>query len=175
MSKRVWSVRFIAAFPEVFNRRCTAVILPRRKPCSSTQSNAGAALGRPSNYLGVELLDFDSGFVFTWYVAKASAPPCDFRLEARRLRWQLSPSAIVTKARIAYGLAHATAAPSLQHWPKSSRLLAGTDVKSERILSADQVIVASGRPVVVFNIAGHHFRLICAITTTREPFTCSVS
>ena len=29
--------------------------------------------------------------------------------------------------------------------------------------SADQVRVASGKPVVVFNIHGNHFRLICAM------------
>ena len=29
--------------------------------------------------------------------------------------------------------------------------------------SADQVRVASGNPVVVFNICGNHFRLVCAM------------
>jgi hypothetical protein len=30
-------------------------------------------------------------------------------------------------------------------------------------LAADQVRVASGNPVMVFNICGNHFRLVCAI------------
>ncbi len=57
------------------------------------------------------------------------------------------------------------AGPSLMRWlalAKAARWRSLTDVRLA-IRSADEVLVASGRTVVVFNISGNRFRLITAI------------
>lgn len=60
---------------------------------------------------------------------------------------------------------HARAASSLGQWVKVVRAGGwGSFVELRRTFpSADQVTVASGRKVVVFNVGGNDFRLLCAV------------
>lgn len=65
----------------------------------------------------------------------------------------------------AWASAHAGAKSSLSNWMAVVQAAAWTELADLRqtFASADQVKVASGRTVVVFNIAGNRFRLIAAI------------
>jgi mRNA interferase HigB len=73
---------------------------------------------------------------------------------------------IVTEKRIAeFAKAHPDAESALNRWLASAK---GADWKSFAAIrnsapSADQVIVASGRHVVIFNIRGNNYRLITAV------------
>ena len=60
---------------------------------------------------------------------------------------------------------HARAGASLGHWVKVVKAARWTSFAGVRSLlrSADFVTVASGRKVVVFNVGGNEFRLVCAI------------
>jgi len=72
---------------------------------------------------------------------------------------------IITRKRLKdYAKLHPSAAPTLEHWEELLRRGPFTSlVGLRRVLpSADQVMVASGRTVTVFNIK-NHFRLITAI------------
>lgn len=62
------------------------------------------------------------------------------------------------------------AAASLQRWLDRARRSAWTRFQDVRASfpGADQVIVASGNPVVVFNIGGNNYRLITAIHYNRN-------
>ena len=64
-----------------------------------------------------------------------------------------------------YALAHPTAAHGLAVWRVVMRRENFQHFADLRrfFRSADQVRVASGNPVVVFNIHGHAYRLICAL------------
>jgi mRNA interferase HigB len=57
------------------------------------------------------------------------------------------------------------AAPSLGHWLEAAEAARWRNLVDVRTMfrSADEVKVASGRTVVVFNIAGNRYRLIAAI------------
>ena len=68
-----------------------------------------------------------------------------------------------------YAALHPTTAPTLGHW---MTLMQGQDfadfVALRRVFqSADQVVVASGNPVTIFNIK-NHYRLITAIHYNRR-------
>ena len=68
-----------------------------------------------------------------------------------------------------FGKTHARAAVSLNQWLKlaaQARWQSLTDVK-KTFGSVDQIKVASGNQVLVFNIAGNVFRLICAVHFNR--------
>ena len=73
---------------------------------------------------------------------------------------------IIKPARIReFAARHAAAASSLGRWlevAEAARWRNLVDVR-QVFRSADEVKVASGRTVVVFNIAGNQFRLITAI------------
>jgi mRNA interferase HigB len=73
---------------------------------------------------------------------------------------------IITESRVrGWAEAHLLAGPSLKCWHEISRAANWTsfqDIKKSW-KSADYVKVGSGRPVVVFNIAGNNFRLIAAV------------
>ena len=72
---------------------------------------------------------------------------------------------IVTERTLAkWEGAYPTVAPTLRHWKKVAQSQDyGNFVELRKAFpSADQVIVASGRPVVIFNIK-RQFRLIAAI------------
>jgi mRNA interferase HigB len=73
---------------------------------------------------------------------------------------------IIKLARLrAYAKVHPIAAANLEHWvgiTKTDNWTNFQDVKCT-LNNADTVEVASGRSVVVFNIAGNKFRLITAI------------
>jgi len=58
-----------------------------------------------------------------------------------------------------------TAAPSLERWLEAAEAARWRNLLDVRTMfrSADEVKVASGRTVVVFNIAGNRYRLITAI------------
>lgn len=60
---------------------------------------------------------------------------------------------------------HARAGASLRHWVKVVKAARWTSYAGIRSLfgSADFVTVASGRKVVVFNVGGNEFRLVCAV------------
>ena len=60
---------------------------------------------------------------------------------------------------------HPVAASSLEHWLEAARAAHWRNLIDVRRVfrSADEVKVASGRTVVVFNIAGNRYRLITAI------------
>ena len=60
---------------------------------------------------------------------------------------------------------HARAAASLRQWVKVVRpVLWGSFAEMRRTFpSADLVAVKSGRKVVVFNLGGNEFRLVCAV------------
>jgi mRNA interferase HigB len=65
----------------------------------------------------------------------------------------------------AWASAHARAKSSLTNWVavvQSARWSDFADLR-QTFGSADQVKVASGRTVIVFNIAGNRFRLIAAV------------
>jgi mRNA interferase HigB len=60
---------------------------------------------------------------------------------------------------------HARARSGLATWleaARSARWKSFGDVR-EHFRTADQIRVASGRQVVIFNIAGNSYRLICAL------------
>ena len=66
------------------------------------------------------------------------------------------------------------ARPGLQSWHKAAKMARWTCLQDVRTMfpHADAVIVASGKPVVVFNIAGNKYRLITAIHyNTQKIFT----
>lgn len=68
-----------------------------------------------------------------------------------------------------FAAAHAEAAPGLEVWRQVMRrekFRHFADLRS-RFRSADQVRVASDKSVVVFNIHGNDYRLICAIHYNR--------
>jgi mRNA interferase HigB len=74
-----------------------------------------------------------------------------------------------------YARHHSGAAANLERWITVTKAAAWTnfiDVRSTFGSSADAVEVASGRNVIVFNIAGNKFRLITAIPSykTRKVF-----
>jgi mRNA interferase HigB len=65
---------------------------------------------------------------------------------------------------------HARAAASLRQWVKVVRPVRWTAFADLRrtFPSADWVTVKSGRKVAVFNVAGHEFRLLCAMHFNRD-------
>lgn len=65
---------------------------------------------------------------------------------------------------------HPDAAASLGQWLKIARQARWENFADLRktCCAADQVKVASGRPVIVFNIAGNAFRLIAAVHFDRQ-------
>jgi len=65
----------------------------------------------------------------------------------------------------AFAARHPQAATGLEFWRRIMRLEQFRHFADLRrcFRSADQVRVASGNPVVVFNICGNAYRLICAI------------
>jgi mRNA interferase HigB len=68
---------------------------------------------------------------------------------------------------------HPTAAPSLLGWLALVKAAKFKDFVALRQVyrSADQVQVASGRKVIVFNISGNNYRLIAAVHfNTRRIF-----
>ena len=71
---------------------------------------------------------------------------------------------ITTKRLQDYAARHPTVAPTLAHWTELiRRSRCASLVALRRLLpSADQVAVASGRTVTIFNIK-NHYRLITAI------------
>jgi mRNA interferase HigB len=64
-----------------------------------------------------------------------------------------------------WATAHARASASLRQWVKVVRPARwGSFTELRRTFpSADRVTVRSGRSVVVFNLGGNDFRLICAV------------
>lgn len=78
---------------------------------------------------------------------------------------------IITEKRLDdYAAAHANARGPLRRW-RERVLDAGWQnlVETRRTFPhADEVIVASGKPVTVFNIGGNNFRLITAIHYDRQ-------
>ena len=60
---------------------------------------------------------------------------------------------------------HARAGASLRQWVKVVRAARWASFAEMRSMfpSADWVTVRSGRKVVVFNVAGNEFRLVCAV------------
>lgn len=80
------------------------------------------------------------------------------------------PMRLITLKRLKeYAARHPTAAPTLGHWATLMRRHDFADfVALRRIVpSADQVVVASGNPVTIFNIKSH-YRLITAIHYNRQ-------
>jgi mRNA interferase HigB len=78
---------------------------------------------------------------------------------------------IITEKRLDdYAAAYAGARRPLQRW-RERVLEAGWRnlVETRRTFPhADEVVVASGRPVPVFNVAGNNYRLITAIHYDRQ-------
>ncbi|MEN9637934.1 MAG: hypothetical protein RL077_6338 [Verrucomicrobiota bacterium] len=77
---------------------------------------------------------------------------------------------LITLTRLKeYAARHPTAAPTLGHWAMLMRSRDFADfVELRRVFpSADQVVVASGNPVTIFNIK-NHYRLITAIHYNRR-------
>jgi mRNA interferase HigB len=73
--------------------------------------------------------------------------------------------------------AHREAEASLRTWAQQTRAAEWTAFPAVRrtFPSADLVVVASGRPVVVFNIAHNRYRLIAAVHhNTRIVYTLMV-
>ncbi len=72
----------------------------------------------------------------------------------------IKPSTLVKWAK-----AHSAAAPALLHWSEVARKAKWKTLAEVRrdFPQADLVKVESKKPVIVFNIAGNKFRLICAI------------
>ena len=68
-------------------------------------------------------------------------------------------------ALVAWAKQYPRAAPGLSHWYEVVRAARWANFAPTRrdFPHADQVRVASLRPVTVFNVAGNHFRLITAI------------
>jgi mRNA interferase HigB len=66
--------------------------------------------------------------------------------------------------------AHARAKKSLETWFAVARKAAWRNLVELRATfgSADEVRVKSGKTVVVFNIAGNRYRLICAVHYNRR-------
>ena len=72
---------------------------------------------------------------------------------------------ITERALYDWSREHARARTSLVHWvqvTKQSNWLSSQSIR-RTFPTADQVSVASGRSVIIFNIAGNRFRLICAV------------
>jgi Uncharacterized protein conserved in bacteria len=69
-----------------------------------------------------------------------------------------------------YAKLHPRAKASLDAWLQSALAASWRSLAEVRKTwrSADQVKVASGRIVLVFNIAGHSFRLIVAANSNRQ-------
>jgi mRNA interferase HigB len=65
---------------------------------------------------------------------------------------------------------HPNAAPYLEGWRKAVRSVSWRNLVDVRRMyaSADNVKVASGRVVVVFNAAGNNYRLIAALHYNRQ-------
>jgi len=73
---------------------------------------------------------------------------------------------IITESTLAvFSARHPQAAAGLEAWRRVIRQEQFRHFADLRrwFRSADQVRVASGNPVVVFNICGNNFRLICAM------------
>ena len=73
---------------------------------------------------------------------------------------------IITESRLGeFAARHPQAATRLEGWRRIVRQEEFRHFADLRrcFRSADQVRVASGNPVVVFNICGNHYRLVCAI------------
>jgi mRNA interferase HigB len=70
----------------------------------------------------------------------------------------------------AYAARNPQAKSGLMHWHKVTRAAAWTCLADVRATfpHADQVVVKSGRTVVVFNVAGNKYRLITAIHYNRQ-------
>jgi len=82
------------------------------------------------------------------------------------MRDKLSLLRIITeKALKEWSLKHARAKVSLAKWVrvvKLSRWNTLVDIRAT-FPSADQISLGSGRSVIIFNIAGNQFRLVCAV------------
>ena len=65
---------------------------------------------------------------------------------------------------------HARAAASLEMWLLKARIAKWNSFADVRTTfgSADQVMVESEKTVIVFNIGGNNFRLICAAHYNRQ-------
>lgn len=73
---------------------------------------------------------------------------------------------IITRRRLnEYAMLHPNAAVSLSAWHDVARRSAWGSLQEIRqtFPHADPAIVASGKTVIIFNIAGNHHRLITAI------------
>lgn len=87
--------------------------------------------------------------------------------------WRLSTlvavSVITSKRLREYAALHPTLAPTLRHWATLMNDIDFDDfVALRRVFpAADQVRVASGNPVTIFNIK-NHFRLITALHYNRH-------
>ncbi len=85
----------------------------------------------------------------------------------RKVLWgQIVPVRIITEGTIRqWASDHARAASSLRQWVKVVRPVRWNSfVELRRTFpSADLVTVRSGRKVVVFNVGGNEFRLVCAV------------
>src|ERR1035437_5792476 len=71
---------------------------------------------------------------------------------------------------VEYAGRHPEAAASLDRWYALAQRATWKNLAETRrdLPHADQVMVSSGRPVVVFNIAGNHHRLVAAIHFNRQ-------
>ena len=76
---------------------------------------------------------------------------------------------VTTKRLRSYAKQHPTVAPTLRHWTTLMRRIDFDDfVALRRVFpAADQVVVASGNPVTIFNLK-NHYRLITAIHYNRH-------
>lgn len=76
----------------------------------------------------------------------------------------IKPAFLVNAAKL-----HPTAKPGLSAWQRIAESSDWSQFRDVRLTfrTADNVRVASGRSVVVFNIGGNQFRLICAIHYNR--------
>lgn len=93
-------------------------------------------------------------------------PPPESQLTKPPNKDKLSLLRIITeKALRDWSTTHARAKRSLVSWVAVVRAARWESFAAVRrtFASADQVVVRSGRAVLVFNIAGNQFRLICAV------------
>ena len=77
---------------------------------------------------------------------------------------------VVTEKQIAaFAKKHPNAGSGLHKWldiAKNAKWTSFTKLR-ESFRHADEVVVASGRPVVIFNIGGNNYRLITAVHYNR--------
>ncbi len=71
---------------------------------------------------------------------------------------------------VEFGRLHSDAAEPLDRWYRIARRAQWMQLADVRVSfpHADMVIVASGKPVTVFNVAGNKYRLVTAIHYNRQ-------